>query len=59
MEIAGKTWVLLVVLLPLTVFNTVRMVRAGQSVRAVLYVLALAAGLTAAALVAYYASRIS
>ncbi|MDN0031401.1 hypothetical protein [Oscillibacter ruminantium] len=59
MEITGKTWVLLVVLLPLTVFNTVRMVRAGQSVRAVLYVLALAAGLTAAALVAYYASRIS
>lgn len=59
MEIAGKTWVLLAVLLPLTVFNTVRMVRAGQSVRAVLYVLALAAGLTAAALVAYYASRIS
>lgn len=59
MEIAGKTWVLLVVLLPLTVFNTARMVRAGQSVRAVLYVLALAAGLTAAALVAYYASRIS
>ena len=37
MEITGKTWVLLVVLLPLTVFNTVRMVRAGQSVRAVLY----------------------
>ena len=59
MEITGKTWVLLVVLLPLTVFNTVRMVRAGQSVRAVLYGLALAAGLTAAALVAYYASRIS
>ena len=59
MEITGKTWVLLVVLLPLTVFNTVRMVRAGQSVRAVLFVLALAAGLTAAALVAYYASRIS
>ena len=59
MEITGKTWVLLVVLLPLTVFNTVRMVRAGQSVRAVLYVLALAAGLTAAVLVAYYASRIS
>ncbi len=59
MEITGKTWVLLVVLLSLTVFNTVRMVRAGQSVRAVLYVLALAAGLTAAALVAYYASRIS
>ncbi len=59
MEITGKTWVLLVVLLPLTVFNTVRMVRAGQSVRAVLYVLALAAGLTAATLVAYYASRIS
>ena len=59
MEITGKTWVMLVVLLPLTVFNTVRMVRAGQSVRAVLYVLALAAGLTAAALVAYYASRIS